>query len=118
MNYRRGFHRLFVVLSLCWYIAAIPILWPKWSGATSAQRTAQDNLASVVAEESKLPPPPPGFRLDLSPDRFMAETALQEAKAKRPIILSAILMLIPALIYALAVAFLWVVSGFRKGGQV
>ena len=48
----------------------------------------------------------------------MAETALQEAKAKRPIILSAILMLIPALIYALAVAFLWVVSGFRKGGQV
>src|SRR5580700_7094987 len=115
MNYRRGFQRVYVVVSIVWFLATIPILWMKWTKSIDAVTRAEGNLASVALQESKLPPPPPGYKLDLSPDRFVAEESIKDAKAQRPIALTLAIFLAPAFLYAAGVALFWVVRGFRSG---
>ena len=40
-NAKRGLNRLFVVLALCWYVAAGWLVWPNWATAIKAEREAQ-----------------------------------------------------------------------------
>jgi hypothetical protein len=86
-NITRGLNRLFVVFTVCWYLAAIPILWPKWSGSLWAQWQAHriksnspnaDGTGTLFPDEIEgiakgdVRPAPPKDLLTISPMRFLA----------------------------------------------
>jgi hypothetical protein len=135
-NIRRGANRLFVVFSVCWYLAAVQVLWPKWSAAITAQREARrietgapnadgthTGFLDEIDESSSAQPKPSNHaapsaqadpRLRISPQRFLAwQEALDIAREKRPIGLTVIFLFVPAGLYALAAVLMWVGRGFR-----
>jgi hypothetical protein len=141
-NIMRGMNRLFVVFSVCWYLAAIPILWPKWSGSLWSQwqahriiTNAQNADGTFTAYWDEIEESDRGDPIDqstgayrvtsrpdltksslkISPVRFLAwQKELDRARAHRPIKLTIFYSTVPPAIYALAWALLWVGRGFKS----
>jgi hypothetical protein len=57
MNFRRGFHRLFLVATICWYAAWWCVLFPLWRSHFGRVAEQKQNLATCRATIPREPPP-------------------------------------------------------------
>lgn len=86
MNYRRGLIRVFAVTTICWYLAAGLVLYPQWAQAIHARRVANRILLAAPNGAEEL--------------RLLNATA--------------VLLIGPVDVCALAFAVAWIVREFRS----
>jgi hypothetical protein len=152
VNYRVGFARAFSVASVCWYIGAAVILYPKWDQSNRARQEANHILLGTPEKDGarsffidEIAPTPTSLddlvkgwkpskpdshgsftgaslsdsrtelKKKLSPMRLDAwQAADNKASELRPIKETAIFLFVPAGVYALFIAGMWIIQGFRS----
>lgn len=126
MNYRRGLNRLFVISTICWYVAAGFMLGPKWYSAWNAHRYAEhirtnsrnaDGTYTLFTDEiatgPERQPKPSDATFTMTPMRFLAwDTAERQSKTLRPIKQTVLYGVLPIGVYFMALAIGWIVRGF------
>lgn len=114
-NLRRGLNRLFVVLSVCWYIGAGIYLWPRWEAVRVERSTTdwfKENAPGAKAKKYGLEvsdKPPTGTQ---QWEVLSVEDA-RPLTARYPLLLTAAILLVPPGVYGFALAGLWAFRGFR-----
>jgi hypothetical protein len=118
MNLRRGFHRLFVVFAVSWYLLGALFLYNAWSDHYSTQKANLDRCLAAVRDVNgkPLPPLPKGYE-DYKLVDQLTESSCREHWIVAPVderVETAFVLLFPMVLYGMAKILVWIGRGFRQ----